>query len=65
MAASCCPPGATLLFLMNLLLKEAEDTVPEVKHSFFIKFCDDMRAGLGLLHGGDLTGQTEERTEPH
>lgn len=48
--ASCCAHGATLLFFMNLLLKEAEDRVPDAKHSFFIKSSDDMRLLLKLVH---------------
>lgn len=47
--ASCCLPGATLLFFMNLLLREAEDSVPDAKHCFFIKSKDVMRLVLELL----------------
>lgn len=50
LSASCCGPGATLLFFMNLLLREAEDRVPDVKHSFFIKSSDDMRLVLQLVN---------------
>lgn len=50
-SASCWCPGATLLFFfMNLLFNEAEDRVPDAKHSVFIKSSDDMRLVLKSVH---------------
>lgn len=42
-AASCCLRGATFRLRFSLLLKEAEDKVPDAKHSFFINTRDAFR----------------------
>ena len=42
-SASCWVHGATFLLLFNLLFREAEDKVPDGKHSFVINARVDLR----------------------
>ncbi|XP_070695096.1 polyhomeotic-like protein 2 [Pempheris klunzingeri] len=61
LSASCRPPGATLLFFMNLLLREAEDRVPETGASRDRVSAEGDRADLRSGYSVKLSSRRQRR----